>query len=166
MPRALGIPPPRKSSDHVSAQQESIGLGDNEAWRGHYRPLLFRRRQGRDKHNTVTLERYASEALEPFWRELKRRRGIRRHEEWFQQDGAPPHTAKRSLEFLEEHFPDRHISLKSAVEWAPHSPDLSPLDFFLWGFLKDLCIRWQSRVDPGAERLHHRRDPSPSFPHR
>lgn len=88
---------------------------------------------------TVTQERYVSEALEPFWRELKRRRGIRRHEEWFQQDGAPPHTAKRSLEWLEEHFPDRHISLKSAVEWAPHSPDLSPLDFFLWGFLKD-CV--------------------------
>ena len=47
---------------------------------------------------TVTRERYVSEALEPFWRELKRRRGIRRHEEWFQQDEAPPHTAKRSLE--------------------------------------------------------------------
>ena len=49
------------------------------------------------------------------------------------------HTAKRLLEWLEEHFPDRHISSKGAVEWALHSPDLSPLDFFLWGFLKD-CV--------------------------
>jgi len=23
------------------------------------------------------------------------------------------------------------------VEWAPHSPDLNPPDFYLWGFLKD-----------------------------
>ena len=29
------------------------------------------------------------------------------------------------------------ISRKAEVEWAPHSPDLNPPDFFLWGFLKD-----------------------------
>ena len=23
------------------------------------------------------------------------------------------------------------------MEWAPHSPDLNPPDFYLWGFLKD-----------------------------
>lgn len=29
------------------------------------------------------------------------------------------------------------ISLKTDFEWAPHSPDLSATDFFLWGYLKD-----------------------------
>ena len=29
------------------------------------------------------------------------------------------------------------IALKSDVEWAPHSPDLNPLDFWLWGAAKD-----------------------------
>lgn len=29
------------------------------------------------------------------------------------------------------------ISLKTKFEWASNSPDLSPPDFFLWGYLKD-----------------------------
>ena len=29
------------------------------------------------------------------------------------------------------------ISLKTDFEWAPHSPDLSLPDFFLYGYLKD-----------------------------
>lgn len=29
------------------------------------------------------------------------------------------------------------ISLKTPMEGPPLSPDLSPLDFFLWGYLKD-----------------------------
>ena len=33
-------------------------------------------------------------------------------------------------------FDGRVISLKTEVEWAPNSPDLSPLDFFLWGYMK------------------------------
>lgn len=56
---------------------------------------------------------------------------------WFQQDGASPHTSKLALEWLKNNFGDRVISLKSDFEWAPHSPDLSPPDFFLWGYLKD-----------------------------
>lgn len=28
------------------------------------------------------------------------------------------------------------ISLHEAVQWPPRSPDLSPCDFFLWGYLK------------------------------
>ena len=38
---------------------------------------------------------------------------------------------------LREKFGKRLISRKAEVEWAPHSPDLNPPDFFLWGFLKD-----------------------------
>jgi hypothetical protein len=53
---------------------------------------------------------------------------------WFQQDNAPPHTSNSSLRLLDEYFGDRVIS-KSL--WPPRSPDLSPPDFFLWGFLKD-----------------------------
>ena len=29
------------------------------------------------------------------------------------------------------------ISNKSDIQWSPHSPDLNPPDFFLWGYLKD-----------------------------
>ncbi|CAK9810866.1 Mariner Mos1 transposase [Anthophora plagiata] len=55
---------------------------------------------------------------------------------WFQQDGATAHTARRPREILQEMFPGRVISLHEAVQWPPCSPDLSPCDFFLWGYLK------------------------------
>ncbi|CAH1956259.1 unnamed protein product [Acanthoscelides obtectus] len=31
---------------------------------------------------------------------------------------------------------DRWIGRRGAIEWPPRSPDLSPLDFFMWGHLK------------------------------
>ena len=37
---------------------------------------------------------------------------------------------------LEQHFPGRIISRKTENEWAPHSPDMSPPDFYLWRILK------------------------------
>ena len=57
------------------------------------------------------------------------------------QDGAPPHTAKNSLDWISANFQQRVVSLKTNFEWAPYSPDLNPLDFFLWGHLKDVVYR-------------------------
>lgn len=54
----------------------------------------------------------------------------------FQQDGAPPHYALRVRQYLDQTFPGRWIGRRGAIEWPPRSPDLSPLDFFLWGHLK------------------------------
>ena len=55
---------------------------------------------------------------------------------WWLQDGAPPHRRRIVFEGLEELFQDRVIALNRQVEWPPRSPDLTPLDFFLWGYLK------------------------------
>lgn len=55
---------------------------------------------------------------------------------YFMQDGAPAHRAHATLALLETMFGDRLISLGAEVEWPPRSPDLTPCDFFLWGFLK------------------------------
>ena len=33
-------------------------------------------------------------------------------------------------------FPSRLISLQGDIEWPAVSPDLTPCDFFLWGYLK------------------------------
>ena len=38
--------------------------------------------------------------------------------------------------FLRDQFGDRLISKGAEFQWAPHSPDLSVLDFFLWGYVK------------------------------
>lgn len=55
---------------------------------------------------------------------------------WFQQDGASPHTTNKSIAACNEILPGRVISLRGNINWPPRSPDLSPLDFFLWGYLK------------------------------
>ena len=65
------------------------------------------------------------------------RKGIDMRREWFQQDGATPHTATETIRMLKETFRNRIISRRTDVEWAPHSPDLNPLDFFLWGHVKN-----------------------------
>lgn len=54
----------------------------------------------------------------------------------FQQDGAPAHYSTEVREWLNLTFPDRWIGRRGAIEWSPRSPDLTPLDFFLWGYLK------------------------------
>jgi len=53
---------------------------------------------------------------------------------WFQQDNAPAHTSKKALKHLEMYFGYRVISQGL---WPARSPDLTPPDFFLWGYLKD-----------------------------
>jgi len=53
------------------------------------------------------------------------------------QDGATPHTANATLDLLWQKFGDKLISRKTNYPWAAHSPDLNPLDFFLWGYAKD-----------------------------
>ncbi|KAG5311381.1 SETMR methyltransferase, partial [Acromyrmex insinuator] len=58
---------------------------------------------------------------------------------WFQQDGAPAHRSRQVKNYLNERFSNRWIGLGSTTTqiWPPRSPDLTPLDFFLWGYLKE-----------------------------
>ena len=56
---------------------------------------------------------------------------------WFQQDGATCHTANETMQLLQTKFNGRVISQRGDVNWPPRSCDLTPLDFFLWGYLKD-----------------------------
>jgi hypothetical protein len=51
----------------------------------------------------------------------------------FQQDGATCHTARETMQLLHETFPSRVISRFGD---HPRSCVLTPLDFFLWGYLK------------------------------
>lgn len=56
---------------------------------------------------------------------------------YFQQDGATCHTSRETIELLHEKFPGRVISRNGDVNWPSRSCDLTPLDFFLWGYVKD-----------------------------
>ena len=55
---------------------------------------------------------------------------------WWAQDGAPAHRRIIVREFLAEVFNNRVIGLGHEHEWPPRSPDLTPCDYFLWGYVK------------------------------
>lgn len=56
---------------------------------------------------------------------------------YFQQDGAPAHYSVGVRDYLDGEFVTGVIGRRGAIEWPPRSPDLTPLDFFLWGYVKD-----------------------------
>lgn len=55
----------------------------------------------------------------------------------FMQDGAPPHWSVAVRNWLSAMFPNRWMGRGSPnLPWPPYSPDLTPCDFFLWGWVK------------------------------
>ena len=60
----------------------------------------------------------------------------------FQQDGAPPHWHLHVRDYLNESLPHRWIGRGADADqalhfWPPRSPDLTPCDYFLWGYVKE-----------------------------
>ncbi|GBM89282.1 hypothetical protein AVEN_88451-1 [Araneus ventricosus] len=43
--------------------------------------------------------------------------------------------------FLHAHFTGRWIGLGGPISWPPRSPDITELNIFLWGFVKDIVYR-------------------------
>lgn len=80
--------------------------------------------------------------------------GVTRQIHYFQHDGAPPHNFRAVCEFLDNAYPHRWIGNRGPTDlcilqrqlsadnccaaWPPRSPDLNPLDYFLWGYIKDI----------------------------
>lgn len=56
---------------------------------------------------------------------------------FFQQDGAPPHNARINVNWLNIKYGEKWIGTQGPVRWPARSPDLTPLDFWLWGYLQD-----------------------------
>ncbi|GFX75531.1 hypothetical protein TNCV_4714381 [Trichonephila clavipes] len=54
---------------------------------------------------------------------------------WFQQDGATCHKARATIDLLKDTFGDRLISRFGPVNLPPR---LTPLDYFLRGYVKSL----------------------------
>ncbi|KAK3894978.1 hypothetical protein Pcinc_001271 [Petrolisthes cinctipes] len=59
-----------------------------------------------------------------------------RRQMWFMQDGAPAHFARDTRDFINVMYPDKWIGRVGPIAWPPRSPDITPLDFYLWGHLK------------------------------
>jgi hypothetical protein len=55
----------------------------------------------------------------------------------FQQDGAPTHFYSEVKDFLNRKFPEKYIGGRVPITWPPRSPDLTRLEFFFCGYIKD-----------------------------
>ena len=52
---------------------------------------------------------------------------------WYMQDGAPAHRALPVRNRLQELFGNRVVGMGHEIDWPARSPDLSQMDFYLWG---------------------------------
>ncbi|CAL1265239.1 unnamed protein product, partial [Larinioides sclopetarius] len=55
-----------------------------------------------------------------------------------QNDGAPPHFSLSVRKALNGKYPDSWIGRDGPIPWPARSPDLTPLDFFFWGYIKNI----------------------------
>ena len=72
----------------------------------------------------------------------------RRHM-YLQHDGSPIHYTRKVTQHLNNTYPNRWISRSSLIHWPARSPDLTPLDFCLWGWLKGEV--YLTKVDTRAD---------------
>lgn len=56
---------------------------------------------------------------------------------YFQQDGASAHIALATIAYIQEHFDKKIINKKTNIPWPPRLPDITPLDFSVFGYIKD-----------------------------
>ena len=90
-------------------------------------PVIFR--------DTVNGDRYLEMLENQVWPVVSSWQNHRRL--IFMQDGAPPHYRTDVREWLDTHFPNRWLGRAGPMEWPARSPDLTPCDFFLWGYTKE-----------------------------
>jgi len=57
---------------------------------------------------------------------------------YFKHDGAPPHSPREVRNFLNSRLPGRWIGRGGPHNWPARFPDLSPLDYCVWGWMKEL----------------------------
>ena len=60
---------------------------------------------------------------------------------WFQLDGCPAHYDRNVRQHLNEQYGNRVIGRGGLFPWPARSPDLTCLDFYLWGRLKNLFFQ-------------------------
>lgn len=72
---------------------------------------------------------------------------VRHH--YFMHDGAPAHFVRPVRGHLNDTYGRRWIGRGGPIPWPARSPDLNPLDFCLWGWIKSMV--YKTEVDTEAE---------------
>lgn len=107
--------------------------------------------------------RFLREELGPFLENVPL---IIRQNMYFLHDGAPAHFSRVARDRLNRNYDQRWIGRGGPVAWSPRSPDINPLDFYLWGYVKSIVYRnalnniadLKQRIIHGFEEI--RRDPN------
>lgn len=73
---------------------------------------------------------------------------------YFQQDGCPAHSAVSVRTWLQDTFPNRWIGRHGPYPWPPRCPDLTIMDFYLWGRLKQIV--YSRPLDNNIDQLKQR----------
>lgn len=60
---------------------------------------------------------------------------------YYMHDGAPCHSSDAITQHLNGVFGNRWLANTGPWRWPARSPDLTPMDFFLWGFVKNYVYR-------------------------
>ena len=126
----MGRRQPTRGSPGGNASTKSYCLVRILGRRRHWSVLFWKWRWWGHHHQRRALQ---NDANRFFWPKLN---DMEVDDMWFQQDGATCHTADATMDILHERFEGMVISRRGDVNWPPRSCDLTPLDFFLWGFLK------------------------------
>jgi len=71
---------------------------------------------------------------------------------YYQHDGAPPHFSQVVRQYLDHKFPNRWIGRGGTQNWPPWSPDLNPLDYHVWGYMKAMV--YEQKVNTREELVH------------
>lgn len=87
----------------------------------------------------VTSQNYLAMLKDYFFPIIQRKRIVSKF--MFQQDGASPHFSLIVRNWLNDKLPGRWIGRRGPIEWPARSPDLTPLDFFLWGYVKQVVYK-------------------------
>lgn len=60
---------------------------------------------------------------------------------WFQHDGCPAHYIRSVRNWLNENYPNKWIGRGGPLPWPARSPDLTPMDFYVWGHMKSIVYQ-------------------------
>ena len=63
---------------------------------------------------------------------------LQRMNHYYQHDGAPCHYGTNVKNWLDATYPNRWIGRNGPIHWPARSPDLTVMDFFVWGTMKEL----------------------------
>lgn len=104
--------------------------------------------------DTVTGDSYLKMLRQWLLPQLQRIEQFNAGNMFFQQDGAPPHWSRAVRYWLDSIFPNQWIGRSGPISWPARSPDLTPLDYWLWGDLKRRVYATQPRtIDELRQRI-------------